>query len=261
MSFPPVRRPELQRVDPALMAPADTVTQATTVNGSETISPLPCPTDTVYIIKVDTVWVDVDHVDSIYLSDRQPSRYDRRVDRFRRGWAALIPTHLKLQYAGNMGLLSVGFGWDYGKKSQWETDLYFGYLPKFGSDRNKITFTLKQNYIPWSVQIKQGPLSFEPLTCGIYFNTVFGDEFWVHEPDRYPSGGYYRFSSKIRIHVFMGERLTLDIPERLRHIARQVTLFYEFSTCDLYIISAFTNKYLKPKDYLSLSFGLKLQLL
>ena len=41
----------------------------------------------------------------------------------------------------------------------------------------------------------------------------------------------------------------------------RILTFYEISTCDLYIVSAFTNKYLKPKDYLSLSFGVKLQLL
>jgi hypothetical protein len=44
-------------------------------------------------------------------------------------------------------------------------------------------------------------------------------------------------------------------------LAKQVSLFYELSTCDLYLVSAATNSYLKPKDYLSLSFGLKLQLL
>ena len=43
--------------------------------------------------------------------------------------------------------------------------------------------------------------------------------------------------------------------------AKEITFFYEISTCDLYVVSAFTNKYLKPKDYLSLSFGIKLQLL
>ena len=93
----------------------------------------------------------------------------------------------------------------------------------------------------------------------MYFNTVFGNEFWIHEPERYPKG-YYGFSSKVRIHVFLGQRLTYNIPPRWRLGARAVTFYYEISTCDLYVVSAFTNKYLKPKDYLSLSFGLKTQL-
>ena len=125
------------------------------------------------------------------------SKYDKRVHRYRRNWEKLIPTHTKIQFAGNMGLL--------------------------------------------------------------YFNTVFGNEFWVREPDRYPKG-YYNFSSKIRSHIFLGQRLTYDIDPKQRHTAKAITVFYELSTCDLYLISAVTNRYLRPRDYLSLSFGLKLQL-
>ncbi len=45
--------------------------------------------------------------------------------------------------------------------------------------------TLKQNYMPWSINIGKG-FSTEPLACGLYLNTVFGDQFWVNESDRYP---------------------------------------------------------------------------
>ena len=188
------------------------------------------------------------------------NRYDRRIHRYRKHWEALIPTHTKMQFAGNMGLLSFGIGWDYGKRNQWETDIFLGFLPKYDSDRAKLTLTLKQNYIPWSLTIKNGPFAIEPLTCGMYLNTIFGDEFWTNEPDRYPKG-YYGFSSKVRIHAFLGQRLTLNIAPQHRFNARAITLFYELSTSDLYIISAFTNRYLKPHDYLSLSFGIKLQFL
>lgn len=216
--------------------------------------------DTIVIVKHDTVWLEKAETNEISISEVRPSRYDRRVHRYRKHWENLIPTYSKLQFAGNMGLLSIGTGWDYGKRRQWETDILFGVLPKYQSNRTKITFTVKQNYIPWSIQLKEGPFSLEPLSCGLYMNTVFGDEFWVREPERYPKG-YYGFSSKIRTHVFAGQRLTYDIPKNKRYGARAITLFYEISTCDLYLISAFTNSYLKPKDYLSLSFGLKLQML
>lgn len=215
--------------------------------------------DTTVIVVHDTVYLPAPETDDVRVSSVPPSRYDRRVHRYRRHWEALIPTHTKLQFAGNMGLLSLGTGWDYGRRNQWETDLLLGFLPKYESEHAKITFTVKQNYIPWSLQIKQSDFAFEPLSCGLYVNTVFGDEFWVNEPDRYPQG-YYGFSSKIRFHVFLGQRMTYNIPARYRVTARAVTFFYEISTCDLYVVSAFTNHYLKPKDYLSLSFGVKLQL-
>ena len=188
----------------------------------------------------------------------KPNKYDKRIHRYRGHWEKLIPTHTKVQFAGNMGLLSFGTGWDYGKKNQWETDVFLGFIPKYDSKRTKVTMTLKQNYMPWSLNLGRG-FSTEPLTCGIYFNTVFGNEFWVHEPDPYPKG-YYGFSSKIRSHIFLGQRLTYDIDPQRRYTAKSITFFYELSTCDLYLISAATNSYLRPRDYLSLSFGLKLQL-
>ena len=209
--------------------------------------------DTIIIVKHDTIWIEKEttQIDSADISKKRSSRY-------RKHWESLIPTHTKLQFAGNMGLLSLGTGWDYGKRNQWETDILFGILPKYDSKRTKITMTLKQNYMPWSISLGKD-FAVEPLACGMYFNTVFGGEFWTHEPDRYPKG-YYGFSSKVRIHAFLGQRLTYNIPPRWRLGARAITFYYEISTCDLYIVSAFLNKYLKPKDYLSLSFGLKTQL-
>lgn len=228
-------------------------------SGSIHIEPRSIFRDTVILVKHDTIWV-TSKPDTVVQSKGTTNRYDRRIHRYRKHWEALIPTHTKIQFAGNMGLISLGTGWDYGKHNQWETDLFLGILPKYESKRTKLTLTLKQNYMPWSLQISESRFSVEPLSCGMYLNTVFGEEFWVNEPDRYPKG-YYGFSSKIRIHVFMGQRVTYDIDPKRRFTAKAITFFYELSTCDLYVISAFTNKYLKPKDYLSLSFGLKLQLL
>lgn len=185
-------------------------------------------------------------------------KYDKRIHRYRRAWEALIPTHTKIQYAGGMGLLSWGFGWDYGKRSQWETDVLIGFIPRYSSRRFKMTMTLKQNYIPWSTYLGNG-FSLEPLTTGIYFNTVFSDDFWTSEPDRYPKG-YYGFSTRIRTHIFLGQRVRFDVPDKYRKFSRSITAFYEISTCDLYLVSAVKNSYLKPDDYLRLSFGLKFQI-
>ena len=194
-----------------------------------------------------------------YQSPADLRGFDKRIHRYRKRWYSLVPTYSKLQFAGNMGLIYIGTGWDYGKRNQWETDLLFGYLPKFDSKRSKITMTLKQNYIPWNLRLGEGPFSFEPLTTGLYFNTVFGDEFWVDEPDRYPSG-YYGFSSKIRIHIFLGQRLTFDIPRNKRFMAKNLTFFYELSTNDIYFMRFYRNGSAGFWDVFGLSLGIKTQL-
>lgn len=130
--------------------------------------------------------------------------------------------------------------------------------PGNANDHANVTFTLKQNYFPWNIDLGE-KVSFEPLCCGIYVNFLFDRDFWAKQPNKYPPG-YYWFSTRIRNHIFIGERITLKLnPNSSWH--KFHSFFYELSTCDLYIINAIGNSYLKPKDYLSLSFGVKLQIL
>ena len=161
--------------------------------------------ETIFIIEHDTVWMDLQTEFWCASESRPPNACGSGV----RG--------------GHNGT-----GWDYGRRNQWETDVFFGVLPKYDSKRTKLTFTVKQNYLPWSLQIKQSRFSVEPLACGMYLNTVFGDEFWVNEPERYPKG-YYGFSSKVRIHAFLGQRITYDIDPQRRFTAKEITFFYEIS--------------------------------
>ncbi len=196
--------------------------------------------------------------DIVVQKSEYTNKYDRRIHRYRKAWESLIPTHFKLQYAGNMGFLSAGIGWDYGKRGQWETDLLLGIIPQYSSDHFKLTLTLKQSYVPWSIYLREN-FSFEPLECGIYFNTVFSDKFWTREPERYPRG-YYGFSTRIRTHAFIGQRIKIDIPESKRKTLKSLTFFYEVSSCDLYIVSAFRNRKLRPDDFLVLSLGVKFQI-
>ena len=81
--------------------------------------------------------------DTLVLADGKLTRYDRRIMRYRKHWDLLIPTSGIIQTCGNMGIISLGIGWEYGKRRQWETQLLFGYIPKFSSDDEKFTMTLK----------------------------------------------------------------------------------------------------------------------
>lgn len=196
----------------------------------------------------------------VYVHDVEVTEYDRRIRKYRKHWQGLIPTQVIIQNAGNMGFLSAGIGWNYGKHSQWETNLLFGFLPEYKSNRGKVTMTLKQNYIPWSIYLKDG-WSIEPLSCGLYFNTVFGSEFWSRQPGRYPDKYYEFLSTKIRANVFLGQRITKIIPHNKRKKIKSITAFYEVSTCDLYIRSMVLDDYLSIWDIIGLSIGIKIQML
>lgn len=186
------------------------------------------------------------------------TRHERKLEKYKKGWERLIPRYQKLQYAGDMGLISLGVGWDYGKKKTWETDLFLGYLPRFDGDRGHVTITLKENYIPWKVKIKTGRWFLEPFTASLYINKIFGDEFWTREPDKYPDG-YYGLATNLRFNLAFGQRLCFKV--KPIGLSERLTVFYELGTNDLYIISYFTNKYLKVTDIFNLSLGIKFQFL
>lgn len=175
---------------------------------------------------------------------------------YRDKWNKLIPRYGKAQFAGSIGVFSFGPGWNY-SKNRLETDILFGFLPKFSDTRARVTFTLKQNYLPWRVNLGE-KWYFEPLNCGLFMNSIMNKRYWLSEPSKYPKGGYYKFATKVRFNIFVGQRFTFKTD---RNGMRSVSGYYEISSCDLYILSAVTNKYLKPKDYLSLALGLKIQIL
>lgn len=167
----------------------------------------------------------------------------------------LVPDYAKIHYAGSMGMFSFGPGWSYFRKI-WETDLLFGFDPISDDRPSLYILTLKQNYLPWKISCNR-TISFEPLAVGGYVTMLLNDkDLWFKQPDRYPKG-YYWHSNRVRFNVFLGERLTFNLHKE-KSFVQSVTAFYEFSTCDLYAIKIFKEKYLKPRDYLGLSFGIKL---
>ena len=99
-----------------------------------------------------------------------------------------------------------------------------GIVPR-NSDRHAMaTLTLKQNYYPWNIRIAD-KLSFEPLACGVYINTLLDRDFWGKQPDKYPQG-YYWFSTRIRTHVFIGERFTLKLDTK-KSWHKSISFFYD----------------------------------
>lgn len=206
-------------------------------------------------IRVDTVYV----MDTVYLSAGSLVGYEKKEQRIRNYWERLIPRYSKAQFAGSMGLISIGTGWDYGKNKQWETDLLFGFVPKYSSGKNKVTMTLKQNFIPWNVRLND-KFNLKPFSTGLYLNTVFGGDFWGKEPAKYPNK-YYNFSTKMRFNIFVGQAWEYKFDTSQKVFCKSITFFYEISTNELYMISAVTNKYIKASDFLGLSLGVKLQFL
>lgn len=171
----------------------------------------------------------------------------------------ITPTYAKLQYAGGMGMFSMGCGWHYAKK-RLESDLIVGVSPASYHFDNSLKhmlyiLTLKQNYYPWSLKIKKN-ISFEPLTTGAYATLILNKnkDLWLTQPDRYGKG-YYWHSNRIRLHLFAGERISFDLKKNKS--IQTCSFFYEVSTCDLYIVNAVNSKAYGLRDILIATLGVR----
>ena len=179
--------------------------------------------------------------------------HEKKLARYKYNWARLMPKQSKLQFAGSMGMLSVGPGWYYGKINQWETDWFIGFIPEIDDVKGHVTTTLKQTYTPFRIQLNDN-LNFEPVTTGIYINKIFGEYFWSKLPEKYPKK-YYFWAVNTRFHIFIGQSVALKLGERT--LGKELSFFYEFNTNDLYLISAYSNKTIGIKDIVGFSFGIK----
>lgn len=181
------------------------------------------------------------------------TRYHERLIKRQQQWNKLIPNVFMLQYAGDIGMLSAGIGWDYGRINQWETQIAFGYLPRHKRYNHYWTFTVREVYMPWRINLGKG-WKMRPLSVSLAVNSILHHDFWTSEPDRYPSG-YYGFSSRVRFQLGVGQRLSWIIPENHRFLSRKISLYYEIVTCDLYIRQKFLNKSIPLRDIIGVGVG------
>lgn len=169
--------------------------------------------------------------------------------------ASLLPTQAVCQCGGGMGSVSAGAGWRYGAGRRWETEMIVGIVPRHDSSSTKAVVALKENFVPWSIKCNTC-LTFEPLTASVYFTTILSRKFWLVHPDRYPAG-YYPLPTKVRSNLCLGQRLTWHVPYGKSKV-ESLSAFYEIGTCDLYAYSAAGNGVIKPRHWLQLCLGIRI---
>jgi hypothetical protein len=162
-----------------------------------------------------------------------------------------LPDHIKLQYAGGIGFISIGAGYG-NKKDKLEADLYYGYLPRSVGGVRIHSLSAKFIWIPYHLLIKN-KAKLDPLMAGILVNYNFGKQYFGFDPENYPYK-YYSFPTAINTAIFTGSRLGLNKPKDL-------SLYYEALIFDRDLLSLVGNpKSLHLTDVLNLSVGVKLDI-
>ncbi|MGK7392075.1 MAG: hypothetical protein ACNS60_17110 [Candidatus Cyclobacteriaceae bacterium M2_1C_046] len=164
------------------------------------------------------------------------------------------PDHAKIQFAGNIGFLSAGVGYEIAQEKG-EVDLMVGYLPESIGGVDIITANLKAGYYPWKINFSEN-YTYEPVYGGIYLSYSFGSEYYLTLPEHYPEG-YYWWPTALRGGLYIGGRLSKDVA--LGEIDR-LGLYYELGTYDLKLISVLQNlEYFSITDALDLAIGVRVK--
>jgi len=174
----------------------------------------------------------------------------------KKGFKISPPDHIKVQYAGGLGFISIGAGYS-NKKQKLEGDLYYGYLPKSIGGVSIHSISAKVTWMPiHSVSIKKYQL--EPLMTGLIVNYSFGKQYSSFDPPYYPYR-YYSFPTTIHSALFLGSRIGYNFPEQ--SYVKRISVYYEILSFDREIISLVSNtKSLQLADIFTLSLGIKINI-
>ena len=166
------------------------------------------------------------------------------------------PNQVVLQTGGNIGLLTIGFGYRLGK-GKIMVDVLYGFSPKFKSRSANHLLTGKFTYSPFAIKLSP-KYTAEPLRIGTGLSYHFGKAYYTIWPDRYPKG-YYWWSTSLRLTPFIGSAISTRIGSEDKFIKR-LTLYGELGTHDLSILSWAVNKNISLWDITSIAVGVRLSL-
>lgn len=136
----------------------------------------------------------------------------------------ILPHHAKIQFAGSIGFISVGAGYEFAKKKL-QADVYYGYVPKGIGGINIHSVTGKLTWLP--VSMKKNDFKFDLLTTGFLVNYAFGKQYEISRE----SFSYYGFPTAAHLALFVGGGITKN----------KVGLYYELGTTDRDLISFASN--------------------
>ncbi len=148
----------------------------------------------------------------------------------------LIPDFATLQYAGSIGYLSAGAGYDvFESKARFST--HFGVVPvRTGGQLNVVS--IKFFYKPITLTV-WNRVRMNPIDIGIMASYHYGNKFETHGLEgEYPKG-YYWWHPAFRTHLAIENSVTYEFKKG--HRFTSITGYIEFNTNELYFISFIRN--------------------
>lgn len=160
-----------------------------------------------------------------------------------------VPDYVKTQFAGNIGLVSVGAGYQLFNKKLY-SELLYGFVPEFASRADNIhLITIKNTFPIFRKEIGKN-LTIAPI-AGFTTTLDIGTNSFTTLPSKYPEG--YYVPTAVHFTFFAGALVHKDFKEP--KIFKGVDFYLEFGTVETYLWYAITSKEVSVFDVFSADVG------
>ncbi|NPD44842.1 MULTISPECIES: hypothetical protein [unclassified Lentimicrobium] len=159
--------------------------------------------------------------------------------------------HASLQYAGGIGWIAGGMGFDF-VNDKIAIDFLAGYLPTGIGGVRVFTLNLKSNYKPWHFRVNEN-LSIVPINIGFISSHAIGEQYNKNKKGIYPEG-YYWWPANNRIGPSIGQNYFFTITSGKRRV---VEIYWDLSCDDFGLYTYFDNKTVKLHHIFNFDLGFK----
>ena len=171
----------------------------------------------------------------------------------------LIPEDAIVQYAGSIGYLSVGAGYELFGNKRGNLDINYGFVPESKGGALHI-LTAKFAYRPFVIKIGNFAKIY-PFNPGIFIRYTLNNNLGFNfDTVQYPKG-YYYFSEAARPHLSFSNEFQLTKGKILERTGlKALSIYSEFNTNDYYLINYFQNTTaLSVTDIFKLGIGIRVK--
>jgi hypothetical protein len=164
------------------------------------------------------------------------------------------PDFAVVQYAGSIGYLSGGLGYDL-FQNRGRASVHFGSVPRSeGGPLNILSGKIIGE--PWTIAITE-KITINPLDVGLMLSYHMGENFKTNVPDLLAERNYYWWHTNLRVHLITETSISVEMePNRF---FRKFTAYIELNSNDLYMVSYFANaSTLKPHELIKAGVGIRL---
>jgi hypothetical protein len=148
----------------------------------------------------------------------------------------IAPDFAVVQYAGSIGYISAGLGYDL-FQNRGRASVHFGSVPRSEGGPLNI-MALKVIGEPWTIAVTERT-TINPLDVGLMVSYHMGDDFKTNVPDLLAKRNYYWWHTNLRVHLITETSVTVKM-DRGRFF-RKITGYIELNSNDLYMVSYASN--------------------